>query len=661
MKNRLLKFLVFLVLVSAVIGSASCQDTSKPADDSTFKVYFNNNYAGAPAGTAVSVESGEKVAKPADPSRADYRFAGWFTDVYGVNPFNFDEPVKENMRLFAGWSKTSAVVTFNLNYPGAAETSATVDVGKTAQAPADPARDGYQFAGWFLNAAGTSPFDFAGAIEEDTTVYAKWTQLVATVTFVAGEDAEEEVSVIIGSAAARPEKDPEREDYEFQGWFVSPVGNDAYDFSAPVTQDVRIYAHWKATAAFITYNPNYEGGEVLSGKTALGGAISELPVPERYGYDFTAWYLDAACTAEFAADTAVESDLTLYAAWTPHEYTVTFNPNGGSGESSETPVKYGETVAQPSDPSRSGMDFVGWYTTETVVQENLFSFDTPISGDLTLYAGWEAPFTGDRIFTYMLNYGDDEVFTTQTYSSTRKVNEPKKPTREGYYFAGWYRDAAGKTPFDFRTERSVRPTTLYAKWLKGYTFEAEWAYLTGKKGQGSSDNCEGTDLIQYIKDVPENGAEMGMSNGAYVGKLYYNGAFLDFEVTSDREVTDAVLVMRLTPDLFDMFFTDETWQCLVNGERIEYGKLDLTGAIAQVDVLPDGTGVNGDMYKRPFENYVLSTEVHLLEGENTIRFLTNNKEDHGGTFNAHTPLMDCMYLYSNSELSWTHVYPENTK
>ena len=115
MKNSLLKFLVFLVLVSAVIGSASCQDTSKPADDSTFKVYFNNNYAGAPAGTAVSVESGEKVAKPADPSRADYRFAGWFTDVYGVNPFNFDEPVKENMRLFAGWSKTSAVVTFNLN------------------------------------------------------------------------------------------------------------------------------------------------------------------------------------------------------------------------------------------------------------------------------------------------------------------------------------------------------------------------------------------------------------------------------------------------------------------------------------------------------------------------------------------------------------------
>lgn len=118
-------------------------------------------------------------------------------------------------------------------------------------------------------------------------------------------------------------------------------------------------------------------------------------------------------------------------------------------------------------------------------------------------------------------------------------------------------------------------------------------------------------------------------------------------------------MVRLTPDLFDMYFTDETWQVIVNGERIEYGKLNLTGAIAQTDFDELGNAVNGDMNKRPFENYVITTALHLNAGNNTIQLVTNNKEDHGGTFNAETPLMDCIFVYGNTNLGWTHCYPEN--
>lgn len=216
--------------------------------------------------------------------------------------------------------------------------------------------------------------------------------------------------------------------------------------------------------------------------------------------------------------------------------------------------------------------------------------------------------------------------------------------------------------FNFNNGRAQGSSmTFYAKWLKGYTFEAEYTYLTGKPGQGSSDNCSGTDLIQRVKDVPENGAQMGMSGGAYVGKLYYNGAFLEFNVTSDKEVEDATLVLRLTPDLYDMYFTDETWQVIVNGERLEYGNLSLTGAIPQSMLDENGNIINGDMTKRPFDNYVMTTKLHLKAGNNVIRLVTNNREDHGGTFNAETPLIDCMYIYSNSSLKWTDgkVYPEN--
>lgn len=217
----------------------------------------------------------------------------------------------------------------------------------------------------------------------------------------------------------------------------------------------------------------------------------------------------------------------------------------------------------------------------------------------------------------------------------------------------------GQSPFDFSSERSTSSFTLYARWLKGYTFEAEYTYLDGKPGQGTSDNCMGVDLIQTPKDVLGNGTKMGMSNDAYVGKLYYNGAYLDFCIHSETEVADAVLVARLTPDLFDMRFTDETWQVLVNGEPVKYGRLNLTGAVAQTDFDEEGNTINGDMFKRPFRNYVLTTTLHLQAGENTIRLLTNNNEDHGGTFNAESPLIDCLYIYADTELTWSKCYPEN--
>ena len=195
--------------------------------------------------------------------------------------------------------------------------------------------------------------------------------------------------------------------------------------------------------------------------------------------------------------------------------------------------------------------------------------------------------------------------------------------------------------------------------MKGYAFEAEYTNLENKPGQGTSDNTSGVGLIQTPKDVLGNGTIMGMSNGAYVGKLYYNGAFLEFKINSEEEVFNAVLMLRLTPDLRDMIFTDEDWQVVLNGERIQYGNLALTGAIEQNDYNEAGEPISGDMYKRPFENYTITTNLHLNKGVNTIRLETHNNRNHGGTFNAETPLIDCMYIYSDSVVSWAECHPEN--
>ena len=64
-------------------------------------------------------------------------------------------------------------VTFNTD-GGSAVASQIVTSGAKATKPADPAKEGFAFDGWYKDAAFTTAFDFNTAITSDVTVYAKW-------------------------------------------------------------------------------------------------------------------------------------------------------------------------------------------------------------------------------------------------------------------------------------------------------------------------------------------------------------------------------------------------------------------------------------------------------------------------------------------------------
>ena len=627
------------------------------AENTAHRVTFHLNYVGAGTLDVQQVTSGALLTPPETPVRDGYVFTGLYTNITCNHGFDFSTPVTENLRLFAGWKPLSVqVIYYLLNDKGDVLTLSAVP-GELLTPPDEPVRDGYAFTGWYRNAAGSLPYDFSQPVpEHDLTIYAGYTQKKATVTFVLYDDESMTEQVELGGMMHRPD-DPIRDGYAFAGWYTMATGGDAVDFAQPVPEDRRVFAHWEKTAATVTFDA--QTGETQTELVTIGQIAAQPQNPARTGYDFDAWYSDAACTNRYDFAQTVTEDMTLYAGWTLHSYTVSFDPNDGSGQAATQTVAYGEQVQAADDPVRDGYDFIGWYNDAEGTAR--YRFTDAVIQDMTLYAAWQKKeeSSGERIISYQYNYDDLGEYTTQTYKATRKMRAPDNPVRPGYYFAGWTRDPEGTIPFDFASERSTSSFTLYARWLKGYTFEAEYTYLDGKPGQGTSDNCMGVDLIQTPKDVLGNGTKMGMSNDAYVGKLYYNGAYLDFCIHSETEVADAVLVARLTPDLFDMRFTDETWQVLVNGEPVKYGRLNLTGSVAQTDFDAEGNTINGDMFKRPFSNYVLTTTLHLQAGENTIRLLTNNNEDHGGTFNAESPLIDCLYIYADTELTWSKCYPEN--
>ena len=108
-------------------------------------------------------------------------------------------------------------------------------------------------------------------------------------------------------------------------------------------------------------------------------------------------------------------------------------------------------IIKPRDPVKKGYRFAGWY-----LGDELFDFDTKISGDIVLHAKWEG--IGKNKITFDFNDGKNKS-TLEVEGSVRK---PGDPLREGYKFIGWYN---GNKLFNFDSE-ITEDITLVAKWEK---------------------------------------------------------------------------------------------------------------------------------------------------------------------------------------------------
>ena len=71
--------------------------------------------------------------------------------------------------------KNGYTIRFDLNgVPGEAPEAQTVLGGRRIERPADPTAEGYNFVGWYIDAACTRRYNFTMVVSEDQTVYAKW-------------------------------------------------------------------------------------------------------------------------------------------------------------------------------------------------------------------------------------------------------------------------------------------------------------------------------------------------------------------------------------------------------------------------------------------------------------------------------------------------------
>lgn len=404
----------------------------------------------------------------------------------------------------------------------------------------------------------------------------------------------------------------------------------------------------KTSGYTATFKYNYEGAPAdYTCQVDAGKTVDPPANPTRDKYKFNGWFNESTCKTPADFEYAITSDTTYYAGWLQTLATVTFNYNYTGAVSTTATAEIGGKAVQPEAPARSGYVFDGWYTEAACT--NAFSFDTQITGDLEIFAKWEES-TGDTVkVTFSNNYAGASDYYTQTINSGRRITKPADPVRnDGYAFINWYADAACTQLFNFNTFISV-DTTIYAKWSKIHTFEAEYVNMTGMVGVGWSSSVEGLGLID--KDDMNGGA----SNGFFVGYMYVTGNTLTFNIDSSEDVTDCVLVLRLTAEGEEgsvVKLTDEELLIKVNDAKVSFTEL----------IFNDIPDINGGT-RRPFSNHVLNTAVSLKKGKNVIKLTVNNTKGMGGTMTATAPMFDCMYLYTNAELSWTEgeCYTSNIK
>lgn len=84
-------------------------------------------------------------------------------------------------------------------------------------------------------------------------------------------------------------------------------------------------------------------------------------------------------------------------------YSVAFDANGHGVASGVQQVLEGSTATQPADPAEAGYTFGGWYLDAGCTQP--FDFAVPITGDLTLFAKWEAVASGAQVDSVTLASG----------------------------------------------------------------------------------------------------------------------------------------------------------------------------------------------------------------------------------------------------------------
>ena len=301
----------------------------------------------------------------------------------------------------------------------------------------------------------------------------------------------------------------------------------------------------------------------------LGGSSDAIQIIVKNGGEFTAPASDGLTRPDentgsyfmwldsngnsYAPGASVPADVTkLTVQWTAPTYTVTLNAGDGTINSGNvTSYTYGVGATLPTDVTRTGYTFKGWYDSKNLTGSPVTAIGDTETGNKEYWAKWEI---NQYTVTVKPENGEADITITQDYGTP--ITAPTL-TRDGYQFNGW--------------DKAI-PATMPAEDL---TITAQWrdiAVPTGEikiaeNGWKSFFNTITFDL--FFKDAQTVTVTAADNSGEAV-KIEY--------LLSDKALTES--------ELAGMTFTaySAPFSINANNEYVIYAKLtDTSGNVAYIN------------------------------------------------------------------------------
>ena len=169
--------------------------------------------------------------------------------------------------------------------------------------------------------------------------------------------------------------------------------------------------------------------------------------------------------------------------------TITFDTNDGSVINPLSALQ-GTAITPPSNPTRTGYTFAGWFSDEALTNAYTFPATMP-SSNITIYAKWTI-----NQYTITLNTNDGTSINPITQDYNTSLTAPVDPTKEGHTFAGWFSDEALTNAYTFPATMPSSNVTVYAKWtINQYT-------ITLNTNEGTSINPITQDFNSSLTPPP---------------------------------------------------------------------------------------------------------------------------------------------------------------
>lgn len=361
-------------------------------------------------GSAVASQSyyGTMTITSSVPTKAGYVFDGWLIDGKKYSPGQTYE-LTSNKTAVAQWLTAGCSIVFNAN-GGSGSMSpqpATYGVATTLSSVAF-SKPGYSFDGWAKSSGGSAVYSNGASVtisrsdatNDVLTLFAKWVAKTYTLTInpnggtYGGSSGSTTKQVVYDGSQNNNIGTATRDHYTFSGWYAGGtmvfgaggryVAGSFWSVNGTWQNDggLTVSANWSPVTYTVTFNANGgSGGTTVSG--TYGSSLT-APSVSRSGYTFAGWSPSVPST--------ITGNATYTAQWNANSYTVTFDPNGGTVDTTSKSYRYGSSYSDMPTPTRLGdstvtWSFAGWWT-DAVGGTQITSSTSVTASNRTFYAHW---------------------------------------------------------------------------------------------------------------------------------------------------------------------------------------------------------------------------------------------------------------------------------